>query len=55
MKYNLEEKTYNPFLKEVLNKIQKARYEMLKTVSRETVNLYWNIGKDVSKKVKQEK
>lgn len=46
---------YKPFLKEILIKIQKARYEMLKTVSSETVNLYWNIGKDVSKKVEQEK
>ena len=48
-------KAYKPFLKEILVKIQKARYEMLKTVSRETVNLYWNIGKDVSQKVEQEK
>ncbi len=49
------EKAYKPFLKEILIKIQKARYEMLKTVSYETVNLYWNIGKDISQKVEQEK
>ncbi len=47
-------KAYKPFLEEILSKIQKARYEMLKTVSRETVDLYWNIGKDVSKKAEQE-
>lgn len=46
---------YKPFLAEILEKIQLARYEMLKTVSRETVNLYWNIGKSVSEKVNQEK
>lgn len=46
---------YKLFLEEILIKIQKSRYEMLKTVSKETVNLYWNIGKDVSEKVAQEK
>jgi hypothetical protein len=28
---------------------------MLKTVSKETLNLYWNIGKSVSQKINQEK
>jgi predicted nuclease of restriction endonuclease-like (RecB) superfamily len=41
---------YEPFLKEILAKIQSARYEMLKTVSRQTVLLYWDIGKSVSEK-----
>ena len=45
---------YQPFLREILEKIQLVRYRMLKTVSRETVVLYWNIGKMVSAKVKQE-
>ncbi len=36
---------YRPFLKEILSKIQLARYEMLKTVSKQTVTLYWEIGK----------
>jgi len=31
---------YQPFLKEILSKIQLARYEMLKTVSKQTVTLY---------------
>ena len=47
--------SYQPFLKEILTKIQIARYEMLKTVSKQTVTLYWEIGKAVSQKVKQEK
>jgi len=47
--------SYQPFLKEILSKIQQARYEMLKTVSRQTVELYWEIGKSVSEKVRQEK
>jgi len=42
-------------LKEILSKIQLARYEMLKTVSKQTVELYWEIGKAVSQKVQQEK
>ena len=46
---------YQPFLKEILSKIQLARYEMLKTVSKQTVTLYWEIGKSVSEKVDQEK
>jgi predicted nuclease of restriction endonuclease-like (RecB) superfamily len=46
---------YRPFLKEILSKIQLARYEMLKTVSKQTVTLYWEIGKSVSEKVKSEK
>ena len=46
---------YQPFLAEILEKIQTARYQMLKTVSKETVNLYWNIGKMISDKVEQEK
>lgn len=45
---------YQPFLKDILEKIQIARYNMLKTVSKETVNLYRNIGKSVSEKVEQE-
>lgn len=42
---------YQPFLKEILSKIQLARYEMLKTVSKQTVALYWEIGKSVSELV----
>lgn len=47
--------SYQPFLKEILSKIQQARYEMLKSVSKQTVALYWEIGKSVSEKVEREK
>ncbi len=47
--------SYPPFLEEILSKIQLARYEMLKTVSKQTVALYWEIGKAVSQKVQLEK
>ncbi|NDA63492.1 MAG: hypothetical protein EBX50_15850 [Chitinophagia bacterium] len=45
---------YPPFLEEILSKIQRARYEMLKTVSKQPVELYWELGKAVSQKVQQE-
>jgi hypothetical protein len=47
--------SYQPFLLEVLGKIRQARYEMLKTVSKQTVLLYWEIGKSVSEKVSSER
>lgn len=46
---------FQPFLKEILPKIQLTRYEMPKTVSKQTVALQWEIGKAVSEKVKLEK
>jgi len=46
---------YQPFLQELLVKIKETRYEMLKTVSHQTVLLYWEIGKSVSEKVHSEK
>jgi predicted phage terminase large subunit-like protein len=45
---------YQPFLKEILERIQSARYAMLKSVSKETVLLYWDIGKSVSEKAQNE-
>lgn len=42
---------YQPFLEQILTKIQSARYEMLKTVSKQTVELYWEIGKSVSQQM----
>jgi predicted nuclease of restriction endonuclease-like (RecB) superfamily len=46
---------YQPFLQEILVKIKQTRYEMLKTVSQQTVLLYWELGKSVSEKVQNEK
>jgi predicted nuclease of restriction endonuclease-like (RecB) superfamily len=45
---------YQPFLEQILTKIQSARYEMLKTVSRQTVSLYWEIGKSVSEQMQDQ-
>lgn len=42
--------SYQPFLQDILSRIQTARYEMLKSVSRQTVLLYRDIGKSVSEK-----
>ena len=43
---------YKPFLQDILAKIQRARYEMLMSVSKQTLMLYWNIGMSVSEKMK---
>lgn len=45
---------YKPFLDQIFSKIQSARYEMLKSVSRQTVLLYWEIGKSVSEQMDNE-
>lgn len=45
---------YQPFLEQILTKIQSARYEMLKTVSKQTVELYWEIGKSVSQQMQDQ-
>ena len=39
---------YSHFLQDILTKIQLARYDMLQSVSRQTVLLYWEIGRAVS-------
>ena len=46
---------YRSFLDEILERIHAARYNMLKTVSKETVSLYLFIGKSVSEKVVRKK
>jgi len=42
---------YKPFLQDILTKIQRTRYEMLMSVSKQTLLLYWDIGKMVSEKM----
>jgi len=42
---------YKPFLRDILTKIQSTRYEMLMSVSKQTLLLYWDIGKMVSEKI----
>lgn len=41
---------YQPFLQDILSRIKSARYEMLKSVSKQTVLLYRDIWKSVSEK-----
>jgi hypothetical protein len=43
---------YKLFLQDILAKIQRARYEMLMSASKQTLMLYWNIGMSVSEKMK---
>ena len=44
---------YQHFLHNILNKIQLARYDMLQSVSKQIVALYWEIGRSVSEKMQQ--
>ena len=49
---NIQQQTnYQQFLHEIVTKIQLTRYDMLQSVGRQTVLLYWEIGKDVSLKM----
>ena len=45
---------YKPFLQDILTKIQRSRYEMLMSVGKQTLLLYWDIGKAVSEKIELE-
>ena len=36
---------YKTFFKEINERIHKAQYDALKSVNRELINLYWDIGK----------
>jgi predicted nuclease of restriction endonuclease-like (RecB) superfamily len=44
---------YKTFLKEIKERIHKAQYDAFKSVNRELINLYWDIGKSIV--AKQEK
>ncbi len=51
---SVDDLKYRQTLQELVQSIQKSRYEMLKSVSKQTVDLYWNIGKTVSEKISKE-
>ncbi|OGL40095.1 MAG: hypothetical protein A2043_02630 [Candidatus Schekmanbacteria bacterium GWA2_38_9] len=36
---------YKTFLKEIKERIYKAQYDALKSVNKELIKLYWDIGK----------
>lgn len=48
-----KEKEYLNFLKEIKKRIAYAQYEALRTVNKELINLYWNIGKRIVEKQTQ--
>ncbi len=41
------------FVKEIKNKILTSQYEALKTVNKELIRLYWDIGKNIVEKQEQ--
>jgi predicted nuclease of restriction endonuclease-like (RecB) superfamily len=38
---------YRTFFKEIEGRIRKAQYDTLKTVNKDLINLYWDIGKSI--------
>ncbi len=46
-------KQENQFIAEIKERVRKAQYEALKVVNMELINLYWDIGKDISEKQKE--
>lgn len=46
---------YQSVLLELKDKVNKARYQSLKSVNRELINLYWDVGKMVNQKTQARK
>ncbi|MFO0795009.1 MAG: PDDEXK nuclease domain-containing protein [Candidatus Brocadiaceae bacterium] len=44
---------YKTFFKEIKERIYKAQYDALKSVNKELINLYWDIGKSIVAKQKE--
>jgi hypothetical protein len=44
---------YTPFLQDILTEIQSVRYQMQLSVSKQTLLLYWEIGRGVSEKIEK--
>ena len=42
---NIQKIEFNTFVKEIKEKILSSQYEALKSVNKELITLYWNIGK----------
>jgi hypothetical protein len=43
----VDTKEYGTFLSEIKERIRTAQYEALKSVNKELINLYWDIGKSI--------
>lgn len=54
MKLHLSEPNYGNFLIQVKERIRKAQYEALKAVNKELINLYWDIGRMIAEKQKEQ-
>lgn len=52
MPENIQE--YFGFIKEIKELIYKSQYEAMKAVNRELINLYWEIGKELTKRQDEE-
>ncbi len=46
---------YKTTLIDIVEKIKKSRYKMLKEISQETIKLYWNIGRIVYLRIQENK
>ena len=48
-----KDKKYSEFLLDIKNRIREAQYAALKTVNKELINLYWDLGKKIVEKQEQ--
>lgn len=46
----IKDDSYKSFLCDITKRIRSAQYEAMKAVNTEMMNLYWQIGKDLSEK-----
>ena len=49
----IKNKEYIKFLNNLKNRIRKAQYQAYRTVNKELIKLYWNIGKSIVEKQKK--
>jgi predicted nuclease of restriction endonuclease-like (RecB) superfamily len=47
---DIENSEFNSFVADIKSKIKSSQYEALKSVNKELINLYWNIGKSIVSK-----
>lgn len=52
-KLSTQDQNFTTFVKEIKSKILSSQYEALKTVNKELINLYWDIGKNIVEKQEQ--
>jgi len=49
-----EPTVYEPFIKEIKDLIHRHQYEAMKAVNHELIQLYWEIGKKIENKQREE-